>query len=314
MEYGKVIKRSFVTTWNYRSLWTLTTIVALLGGRGCSHGSFSVQTPFSFNPPVIPVPLSVISSIVIIALVVWGIIARYISEVALIKLVDHNNATKEMLSFKEGYVQGKTVAAFRLFQLDLLILLLISILFIVPSIALVYPNYSSVGELPLMQQLMGSLGLMALILIAILSMLLLLPPIFLVHPVIVLEERSLFDAIARTKKIISTHSQSFFMSILIQIGIGAPLGMLGSIAIVISVLFGSVIIKITSLLISLIFSSGGFHTLANSLNFVTGAIELLVVILLPIAFVRGFVELFYSSYWTLYYRELFPQKPAELSS
>jgi hypothetical protein len=156
MDYVKILKRAWETTWRYRALWVFGIILALTtasggspgngggGGNGGNGGNGGFYPPgrftwppgeFPWPPQGIPWPdapsniVSVLIAVsiglacVMLLLFVVGTIARYVAETALIRMVDDHEETGQKRSIREGFRMGWSRDAFRLFLIKLLITL-----------------------------------------------------------------------------------------------------------------------------------------------------------------------------------------------
>ncbi|MCP4535540.1 MAG: hypothetical protein GY832_00165 [Chloroflexi bacterium] len=164
MDYGKVLKRAWETTWRYRALWIFGIIIALTtasgssgstGGGGNGHRDFQhSEYQWQFDEDSWPfeeyawqfdehswseIPPHVVNSLigagvavacVVILLTVAATIARYVARTALIRMVDDQEKTGEQRSVREGFRMGWSRTTFRLFMIDLLICLPVAIVFI----------------------------------------------------------------------------------------------------------------------------------------------------------------------------------------
>jgi hypothetical protein len=155
MDYVKILKRAWETTWRYRVLWVFGIILALTtasgggssGGGGSNggnagNGAFPPSGKFPWPPgkfdwppsgmPWPEVPASITNMLIMIGiglacvtllLVIVGTIARYVAETALIRLVDDHEETGQKRSIREGFRMGWSRTSLRLFLIKLLITL-----------------------------------------------------------------------------------------------------------------------------------------------------------------------------------------------
>jgi hypothetical protein len=132
MDHIKVLKRAWEITWRYRTLWVFGILIAFLtvgGGGGGSGpttsgrgGNGEGMPGGGFQMPEIPdyvvqwlIVLGVGLACLVVIFVILGTIARYVSETALIKLVDEHEETGARHSVWEGFRIGWSRIAFRLF-------------------------------------------------------------------------------------------------------------------------------------------------------------------------------------------------------
>jgi hypothetical protein len=162
MDYVKILKRAWETTWRYRALWVFGIILALTTGGGTPSGpngnggnggngggGFYPPGRFTWPPGKFPWPpgefpwppsdipwrevaSNIVSVLVVVGiglacvtllLLVVGTIARYVAETSLIRMVDDHEETGQKRSIREGFRMGWSRDSFRLFLIKLLITL-----------------------------------------------------------------------------------------------------------------------------------------------------------------------------------------------
>ncbi len=330
MDHIKVLKRAFEITWRYRALWIFGIILAMTAG-----GGGSVNTGYQFGggdgnggnggnlpPGQIPMPhispevlwtiVAIIAALVcvILILVVVGTIARYVSETALIRLVDDHEETGEKRSIRQGFRLGWARAAWRLFLMDLLIGLgaLVGIVVLVtPPVllltALALPVALLVSPAVLIVVAVAGavfLGIFIAILVAL--VLSLLTPFF--RRVCVLEKVGVIEAIRQGFQFVRRHFKDAAIMWLLMIGLGfawliamIPVTFLLVLA---GVVLGGVPLLIIAGLTGLVLEGVWPWVIGG----VVGGLIFIVVIAVPSLFLGGLAEVFKSSVWTLTYREL----------
>jgi len=160
MNHVQILKRSWNILWNYKTLWIFGVILALTTGGGSFQGNFGGRssTPardsdFNFNlprdfgremedfgrffqrgitPQVSQTLLWVVVALVVLILLLAIVFTflRYISQVALIRMVDQNELNGEKHTWKQGFRLGWSRSAWRLFLINLVIRLPIAIVLI----------------------------------------------------------------------------------------------------------------------------------------------------------------------------------------
>jgi hypothetical protein len=342
MDHIKILKRAWEILWKYRVLWVFGIILALTTTSGPSGAN---GTQYTFNQsdfnnqwnmtppdqiqkeieqffrgleqmPKWQVEEQIITTLiavgiglacVILILVIVGIIARNVSETALIRLVDDYEETGEKRTFREGFRMGWSKAAVRLFLINLtsaipmiLVFLILGTLSLVPlllwfsgnPISGVFGTISTIG--------LGFLSILFLIVIAVVVKVLL----HFVRRVAALENLGVIDAYKKGFEILRGDLLSIFLMWLIMLGvqIGTALIMIPLVllTLVVSGIFSGVLFLIVRGLSGLFMSGAAVWILS-------GAITLPVFILLlaiPLAFASGLIEVYKSTVWTLTYREL----------
>src|SRR5436190_1326626 len=124
MDHIRILKRAFSITTTYRALWIFGILVALtaggrISGSGRSSGSSipGARTWPTLSPEAVTglIVAGVVVLCVALVLFVAAVIARYVAETALIRMVDQHEATGVKVGFRQGLRLGWTRAARRLF-------------------------------------------------------------------------------------------------------------------------------------------------------------------------------------------------------
>ena len=155
----KIIKRAWSILWNYRALWVFGLVLALVAGSSMGQGSnngYQFQQDPQENPELSPQSLQeafrdfqremnklfeqgipdmnvsgqdlttflwIVGAFVLVMLVV-GIalaVARYVSETAVIRMVDEYESTDNKMTVREGLRIGWSNTAWRLFLINLIV-------------------------------------------------------------------------------------------------------------------------------------------------------------------------------------------------
>src|ERR1043165_5318316 len=159
MDPVKILRRAWYILWNYRALWVFGLVLALAVGSSAGHGSnsnYRYQQNHQQNQPGSPrsmqgafdqfqsemhklfeqgIPqihitgqdlttfLWVIGAFVLVLLIV-GImvaIARYVSETAVIRMVDQYEGTGNKMTVRQGFRTGWSNTSWRLFLINLIV-------------------------------------------------------------------------------------------------------------------------------------------------------------------------------------------------
>jgi hypothetical protein len=166
MDPVKILKRAWHILWSYRALWVFGLILALAAGSSTSssnsnfrhqqnRGETTQVTPQSMQEAIrsfqgevhklfeqgipdinvtgrdLATFLWVIGAFVLVSFIIGVVvtIARYVSETAVIRMVDEYEASSNKMSVREGFRIGWSRTAWRLFLINLIVNL--------PAIALV---------------------------------------------------------------------------------------------------------------------------------------------------------------------------------
>ncbi len=339
MDYGKVLKRAWETTWRYRALWIFGIILALTtasgaggsgggggGGGGNGHRGFLPPEDFSWRLSELPwhqIPARVANTMilagavvacVIILLIVVTRIARYVAETALIRMVDDHEETGERRSVRQGFRMGWSNTAFRLFVINLLISLPVVLAFILLFVLAASPLLLWTTERTpagAIGTIMSSGLFLLLILLAIVvgTVLALLRRFF--WRACALEGLGVIESIRAGWGVVSRHLKDVGVMWLIMIGVrlGWAVVMVVSVIVLLPVVLlliavGGVLGGVPALLIgelaSLFLEGPGPWIIGG----VIGLPIFILVVSAPWVFLGGLMEVFKSSTWTLTYREL----------
>src|ERR1051325_1099559 len=159
MDPIKILKRAWYILWSYRALWIFGLVLALAAGSSMGHGSNngaryeqsreqnrqvtpqSMQEAFrEFQKEVhklfeqgipqvhitgreLTIFLGVIGAFVLVLLIVGTMmaIARYVSETAVIRMVDEYESTSNKMTVRQGMRLGWSNTAWRLFLINLIV-------------------------------------------------------------------------------------------------------------------------------------------------------------------------------------------------
>jgi hypothetical protein len=340
MDYVKVLKRAWETTWRYRALWIFGIILALTtasgaggssgggggGGGGNGHRGFLPPSDFSwqlreFSWPEIPAHIANTMILagagvacVIILLIVLTRIARYVAETALIRMVDDHEETGEQRGVRQGFRMGWSRAAFRLFLINLLISLPVVLAFIMLFALAAAPlllwtaERTSVGIIGTVMS-SGLFLLVILLAIVVGAVIALLRRFF--WRACALEGLGVIDAIREGWGVVRRHLKDVGVMWLIMIGVRIGWAIVLVISLVVLfpivlllIVVGGVLGGAPALLV------GGLTSLFLEgpapwiIGGVIGLPIFIVVVSAPWVFLGGLMEVFKSSTWTLTYREL----------
>lgn len=322
MDHIRIIKRAFSTTVSYRALWVFGILLALTsGGSGGGSGSGGSggggnNGPSSGSFPTPEIPAEVISSLIVAGIVflcivlllsVAAIVARYVAETALIRMVDQHEATGVKVGVRQGFRLGWSRAALRMFGLDLLIGVSMLIAFLVLGLVAASPLLVWLTDSP-PAQVLGTVVAVALGLVVIFALIIASIALSLLaqfwHRAVVLEERPVREALRRGWHLVRQRVGDVIVMGLILFGLGLA--------------WAIVLIPVVFLLLAVAAVGGGLPALLvyaiSSLvaqgatpwvaAIIVGLPIFIVIMAVPLAVVGGLMQTFLSSTWTLTYREL----------
>ncbi len=338
MDHITVLKRAWRITWSYRALWFFGFLLALTtaGGGGGSgarassdqqgwenmfpHGEFqwpSIQASAvdMFNQYL---PLIILLALLGLALAVAGAILRYVSETSLIRMVNEEEESGSKASIKEGFRKGWSRQAFHLFLIDLLAGLGGFLLLLVPALIVGAPLLVWLTDSTALQ-VMGTVIAASLGLLLLFAVILVFIGIALVlefaRRACIIEKKGPVDSIKYGISMLRNHLGESVLMGLILVGIGILFAVAMIPLLILLVLAGAVIGGIPGLLVfglTSIFAQGELPVILAT---IVGLPIFIAIVAIPSAFIRGIMETFKSSTWTLTFREfqvLDGQRPASI--
>jgi hypothetical protein len=260
--------------------------------------------------------IGILIALVVIFLILAVVFAffRYISETALIRMVDQNEQTGEKASIRQGFRFGWSRTSWRLFLINLLVSLpnIVVVLFLLSAgvvVFLLFRAGSPVLSIAGVIALIGVFFLLIFILIILDALLNLLRHFF--WRVCALEGKGVIESIRSGFAMVKRNWKNAGLMWLIMVGLGLAWFIAAIIAFILLIpvfivlaLVGLVIAGIPALavfgLTSLFFTTPVTWIIAALVGFPI----LILVVSLPVVFLRGLKEVFHSTVWTLTYREL----------
>lgn len=360
MDPVKILKRAWYILWSYRALWVFGLILALAtagsSGGGSNSGSrysgdgenqhmplpqnlgeglreFSNEMERLFNdgPQSVDIPHEELMALLWIAvaftltMIVVGIIVaigRYVSETAVIRMVDEYEGTDTKMSVLQGFRVGWSRTSWRLFLINLIVSLpaiLLSLILLVSGIGIYFAvENESLTFTPFIVIAMIGVVFLLIFVVVILSIALNLLRHFFWR-VCVLEGLGVQDALCRGWDLVRENWKSVGLMWLVMIGLGIVWAIGSVILMVISlpIVLITFIIAVIIVAIPVLLLVGLFSLfLSNGLAWIPG-----IIFVLPLFFTIAFSPwlvlgswqtVFTSTVWTLTYRELkaLPAVPA----
>jgi hypothetical protein len=351
MDPVKILKRAWAILWSYRALWAFGLILALATAGSTTRGSNnSVQYKQDRNsPPMTPhniqeafrqagqeleklfqqgIPgthisgqalstfLWVVGGFFVLMLVVGILmaIARYVSETAVIRMVDEYEGSGNRMSVRQGFRTGWTKTSWRLFLINLLVNLpaiaLVLVLIVAAagfyfSVANGSAKYTPVTLFSIIAPL-----LIAIFLVALLSILLRLLRNFFWR-VCALEDASVSESVRRGFAMVRENWKNIGLMWLVMIG----LGIVWAVASIILFIVTIPVVIVTALLALLLVAVPFFLLVGAFSLFLAGPLPWIAagLFMLPLFFVIAFSpwvllgswqSVYTSTVWTLTYREI----------
>jgi hypothetical protein len=304
---------------NYRALWVFGIILALVTGGGGGGGQY-VLSGEDFSPGgqfhIEQIPPGVVNSTTAIAvglacavvvLLIATLVARYVAETALIRMVADYEETGQKHNVRQGFRMGWSRAALRLFLIDLLttlpVVLAFILLFLVAAAPLLLWTTESTAAGAIGTAATVGLGLLVLLLAIVVGVgLSVLMRFF--RRVCVLEQTGVMESIRRGYSIARQHLKNVAIMWLITLGLGIAWAILMIPVVLLLVAIGVVLGGLPALVVGALVSLASGGAVPWVLAAVVGLPIFILVVTVPLVFLNGLWEAFNSSVWTLTYRQL----------
>jgi len=282
----------------------------------------SVKDILGPDPLQTLITIAIVAVCLVLILIVVMTIARYVSEAALIKMVDQYENTGEPSSVRQGFRMGWSRVAWRIFLINLLVALA-AIAIVIMALLL--------AAAPLMLLITGNIAISVIAGVATAGLFFLIIFMMIIageavglikhfaHRACALGDLGVIDALRHGYDVVRQHLKDVVLMWLIVLGIriGWPLALLPiAIVVLIAALIAGAIVAVPFALLA-----GLFMPLIGQLfvAVVVGAIVFILVVAIPFTLLDGLRIIFLSSTWTLTYRELrslddLALEPAELEA
>ena len=350
IDIGKILKRAWSILWSYKVLWIFGILLAITGGGGNGGGNGgSSNSGYKFNGndyqgmtqstnPTVQqlnqwfqqniVPLFIhpdqhVLTFVWIGLglflffLVIGIIfaiIRYVSETAVIRMVDEYEQTGNKVSFKQGWKMGWNRRAFRMWLIDLITTLpfLFLVAILISLGVVVFFSVRGGNQVMAATSIVATIGCAFIFILAIIVLAILLSLLrqFFIRKA-ALENTGVGDSFRKGWEMFKLNWKSAALMWLVMLGVGIAFGIASVIiffllipAYIILALPGAIVAAIPGLIafaITSIFASG---PLAWILGLLVAVPFFLTIVFAPLAFVDGWYKIYESSVWTLTFREI----------
>jgi hypothetical protein len=354
MDPVKILKRAWHILWNYRALWVFGLILALTaagssGGSGNSGTRFSgdsnnrqfqlplpedireamreaarlIEEVFEQGLPALGLSqgelnaLLWIGVIFVLVMVIVGIVmavARYISETAVIRMVDEYETTDTKLTIRDGFRIGWSRTSWRLFLINLIIHIPVILLLILMGILgfIIYTMVAGGSESLAAVSVIAGIGgaFLAIFVVVILSIVLgLLRHFF--WRACALENLGVGESLRRGFALVRENWKSVGLMWLVMIGLGIAWALVSIIAffllipiLIVTAIIGAAVAAIPGLLLVGLFSL----FLSGYLPWIVAGVFVLplffVIVFSPMVLLTAWQQIFASTVWTLTYREI----------
>ena len=326
MNHINILKRALNITINYRALWIFGMLLALTTGSGSGNGgggdssssstntdpNFNWQNPFSELPQLSPevtnmwIGIAIGLACLVLILMVVGTIARYVSETALIRMVDEHENNGEQLTIRQGFRLGWSRMAWKIFLMDLLVCLgfIIAFLLLLSLAALPLLVWLTKNTLLQIMGTVVSSGLiLLLVFVAIVAALAITLILIFARRICALENLGVRASLRRSYKIVKQRISDMVMMGAIMFGIGLVWALAIIPVIVAIIIVAALVAGLPALLVG---SIAGFFAEGNTpwiVAAIVGTPIFLIAVIIPGTLIGGWQQVFSSTTWTLTYRE-----------
>lgn len=348
---GKILKRSWHILWNYRVLWIFGILLALTGAGNSGADSFRytlgsnqgnngssgynpnfqpgpylVQLTNWFNQNIKPLfehPNQHVITFIwigvgfLLFIFIVGVIAtiiRYVSETAVIRMVDEYEQSGTKLGFRQGWKTGWNRRAFRLWVIDLVINLpvLVFLAFLIILGLLVYFSVTSGGNVLAISGVIAAVGctfLFAFVLVIFMIFLSLLRQFFMREAA--LDGTGIGESFRKGWALFKHNWKSAALMWLVMLGISFGVGILGIPLFfllipvyLILIIPGAIVAVIPAAIAFGITSLLGGGPVAWIVSGVVAITFFLLVVLSPLTLISAWYHIYSMNVWTLTYREI----------
>ena len=334
MNHTQILKRAWNILWSYKMLWVFGILLAITaGGGGNRANSFNYDIPrndfsiqrYRFSPEVqelvrdierlfsqetIGYWIGLVIALVCLALLVTVIftIVKYVSLTALMRMVDGHETSGEKAGFRQGWRLGWSRHAWRLFLIDLVIglpLAVIAIGLFGCAMLPVITSLASGGDEPAFAWILTTMGLVFVVMFFFSLVALALGLVInLIRRACVLGGSGVIDSIRQGVKLFTSRFKDVFVMWLILAGV--------------HIAYALVTIPVMLMLLGIGLVAGGgvgvatyyglqaiaSQTSAIVIAAIAGLGLLFTILGIPLTFLEGLRQTYFSTTWTLAYRDL----------
>ncbi len=336
MDYTKILKRAWHILWHYPSLWVIGFILAFVGG-GSSNGNPSGTTFYQFNQNDfgkdwgIPggrngnwqqfierinnfmdmkfgginetriLTWAIVAFVVILLIAIAFTILKYVALTAHFRMVDHLEETGEKVAWTKGLKWGWSKSAFQIWLIDLVVIVPTVLATLILFGCAATPLLLGVGggEATTAAGIVASIGMgLVVFLVIIIAATVINLWLRFAYRICVLENKGVMDSLKKAWFVLRHSLKDIALTWLILVGVRIAFG-------IVMIPIGLVLVGIA---IAIVGGLGlGLYALATEISsglVVIAVVFLILLLTIPITLVRGVVESFLESVWTLVYREI----------
>ncbi len=317
MDHFGILKRAVRITWDYKLLWIFGFILALTSGGGGGSGGGGNTGNWPGNAPrpdqlpriepALIIGVVVTCCLLLIVLTVIGIIAHFVARTALIRLVDEYERTGQKRRFREAWRLGWDRRTFRLFVMNFIVILPLVLFFVAAALVATAPLLlwtTRVTGLGVLGTVIAVGLIFLVVIVGIVVGFLIMPWLELAQREVVLREQGVVAALTQAWAILRRRTLDTYIMALLLTAVNWGMIFVMLPLFIISLIIAALVAGLPALLVGgLVYALAG-----QQAALIAGAVVALPLFILalaiPLGFVAGIVQVFYSSTWTLTYREL----------
>jgi hypothetical protein len=253
--------------------------------------------------------VALITALLSVALILYllGRVARYVSETALIRMVDRHQETGQRQTARQGLRLGWSRCAWRLFLIELTV----NLVAIAGSLLLFALIFSTVplwsrGSEPTV--VVGAIITAALFFLGVFLVVLIVAAVSLVkifsRRACAIEGLGVTASVYRGFSLVKGNLRPLVLPALIMLGINLGWPLLGGVLVLVLLGIGILVGGLPALMVRWLAGLATGATTAVVIAVVVGVLLLILVLAAPLIWLDGMRQVFLSSMWTLSYREL----------
>ena len=348
----KIIKRAWYILWNYRALWVFGLVLALVAGSSVGQGSnnsYQYQQGPQGNPDVSPqsvqeafrefqreinklfeqgIPdinvsgkdlttfLWIVGAFVLVMLVLGIVvaIARYVSETAVIRMVDEYESTSNKMTVRQGVRIGWSNTAWRLFLINLIVNLpaiALALVLLVAGVGVFFAVVNGNADF-------AAFSVVSTIVLAFLTIFVVVILTILLHllrnffwRICVLENASVSESLRRGSAMVLENWKNVGLMWLVMIGLGIVWAVASVILFIITipVVIVTVILAVLVVVLPFLLLVGAFSLfIGGALPWIAGGLFVaplfFTIAFSPWLLLGSWQAVYTSTVWTLTYREI----------
>jgi hypothetical protein len=350
MDPVKILRRAWYILWNYRALWVFGLVLALAAGSSTGRGSsnnyryeqhpgnnqqvspqslqqafreFQLEMNKLFHQGIPNIDISgkalttflwIVGAFVLVMLIVGIVvaIARYVSETAVIRMVDEYEGSGNKMTLHQGFRAGWSNTSWRLFLINLIISLpAIAVIFFAVGAAVYFVIMNGKANFSIFSvAALAGLVFLAIFLVVILSILLRLLRNFFWR-ICVLENASVSESLRRGFALVRENWKNVGLMWIVMIGLGIVWAVASIILLIVTipVVIVTAIVAILVVAIPALLLVGAFSVfLSGPLPWIAGGLFVLplffIIAFSPWLLLGSWQTVYTSTVWTLTYREI----------